>query len=156
MNKVKEICETCGFTKIMHTKEGLESIGFEENSKEIMGVCKKFKPKEKAITILSAKPVDKEMIEKMIDNKETLADKMENHCKRCGIKVVKERFVKEFIKKIKEELNGDTLAYGYKAYQREGIGMSTMEICHRENCNSFVIKKIKKIIDKLAGEDLLK
>lgn len=29
----------------------------------------------------------------------SLADKMENHCKRCGIKVVREKDVKEFIKK---------------------------------------------------------
>jgi len=61
-----------------------------------------------------------------------------------------EKEIDKFIRLLKKELTGDTLAYGYKAYEREGRGMSTMEICHRENCNSFVIKRIKKVIDSVA------
>jgi len=65
--------------------------------------------------------------------------------------------VKEFIRLLKEELSGDTLAYGYKDYEKSRENMSSMEICNdNEDCNSFVIKKIKEIIDKLAGDKLIK
>ena len=66
-----------------------------------------------------------------------------------------EKDVKEFIRRLKEELTGDTLAYGYKDYEKSRENMSTIEICNdNEDCNSFVMKRIKRIMDNLAGDKL--
>jgi hypothetical protein len=70
-----------------------------------------------------------------------------------GFEILKELSLE--IEKVIDELYGDDLAYGYKEYDRLGENMSTMEICHRENCNSFVIKKIKEELKQklLGGKD---
>ena len=48
MKTDEEICGNCGYTEIVHTKKGLDKIGFYdyEYAWNIMRVCKKFTPKE--------------------------------------------------------------------------------------------------------------
>jgi len=48
-SKEKGLCKKCGFSKEMHTEEGLDKIGFtdHEYAWETMGVCKKFEEVKK-------------------------------------------------------------------------------------------------------------
>ena len=52
-----------------------------------------------------------------------------------------------------EELKADDLAFAYKDYTKLIEKRSTMEICNdSENCNSFVIKRIKQKLLKVLEE----
>jgi len=95
-------------------------------------------------------------------------------CQKCKsfndfININREKFLKFQLKQAKltqlneceemtrkeiDELKADDLAYGYKDYEKQGESMSTMEICDREGCNSFVIKRIKQELKQnLFGEE---
>ena len=64
--------------------------------------------KKKAITILSAKPVDKEMIKGMIDKKETLSNKekvLEYNATICFLKKDVKEKIQEFIDELDKKIN---------------------------------------------------